>query len=270
MSRLHSSIVAAVTIAFVSGCGTPVSSLGAPTTPRQMLDYGIGLENAGSLVAAYNLYVQSIVGSDSAASNDTIARVKSSTQLMVLAEKSIDPSLESLIPRQGKDDAVRTLLKQSDATALKRIKGFTDQQMVQFLNTRFDEIEQRRERERAERRALLVDMVERQRMGSKFICRDDIECKKAFSIAQIYVNQNSDMKIQLATDTIVETYNPTEDHKIGLRIIKLPLSGSSSEISIETICKLCNLLDAGLDNPVAQKAISIKTEFSGFITARLR
>jgi hypothetical protein len=72
---------------------------------------------------------------------------------------------------------------------------------------------------------------------SAIVCSDRLTCGKVFALAQIYVREHSDMKIQVATDTIVETFNPTDDGKIGITIIKTPRSGSTEVVSITPNCK---------------------------------
>jgi hypothetical protein len=69
------------------------------------------------------------------------------------------------------------------------------------------------------------------------ICNDKSTCSKSFALAQIYVSQNADQKIQVATDTIIETYNPTEGGNVGIGITKMPRSGSMEIISISPSCK---------------------------------
>lgn len=73
---------------------------------------------------------------------------------------------------------------------------------------------------------------------SAYTCSDKTSCAKAFALAQIFVSNNSDQKIQVATDTIIETYNPTEGGKMGLKIIKTPSRGTSEVISLTPNCKV--------------------------------
>ncbi|MCY0910885.1 hypothetical protein [Massilia antarctica] len=72
---------------------------------------------------------------------------------------------------------------------------------------------------------------------STFVCKDKVTCTKAFALAQIYTTQNSDMKIQVATDTIIQTYNPSEETSIGISVTKTPQSGSTEVLSIAANCK---------------------------------
>jgi hypothetical protein len=67
-------------------------------------------------------------------------------------------------------------------------------------------------------------------------CQDKSMCTKMFSLAQIYVSEHSDQKIQVATDTIIETYNPTSALNIGMKIKKTPKQGAIEEIAITVNC----------------------------------
>jgi hypothetical protein len=87
-----------------------------------------------------------------------------------------------------------------------------------------------------ELKALIVELMQAEKDAMVF-CPDKVACDKAFSLTQIYLNQTADMKIQVATDTIVETYNPTEDGKLGLKVIRIPGKGSSAAISLTANCK---------------------------------
>lgn len=68
-------------------------------------------------------------------------------------------------------------------------------------------------------------------------CRDKSTCTKMFSLAQIYVTQNADQKIQVATDTVIQTYNSTDNGNIAASIIKMPGSGSTEMITLTLSCK---------------------------------
>lgn len=70
-----------------------------------------------------------------------------------------------------------------------------------------------------------------------FGCDDKQHCEKAFALTQIYINQTSDMKLQVTTDSIIETFNPTKDGNIGLKAIKTPGSGSTATIRLSALCR---------------------------------
>lgn len=102
---------------------------------------------------------------------------------------------------------------------------------------------------------------------ARFMCKDRIDCDKAFSLTQIYIVSNSDMKIQVANDTIIETYNATEGMNISMKAIKMPRAGSTAEIMLSVNCRdegkepykdLCN-----------SKSLSIYSGYPQFVQKNL-
>jgi hypothetical protein len=71
---------------------------------------------------------------------------------------------------------------------------------------------------------------------AKIVCRDKMSCSKAFALTQVYINANASQKIQLATDTIIETYNPTEFANVAMKAVKIPQRGTIEIISLSVTC----------------------------------
>lgn len=144
-------------------------------------------------------------------------------------------------------DKIKKALPQDDAERLRladerrRIELKEQEEANRLADIRREEqrvrdlaLAEERKREAAAARARLVrESAE----GSVVNCPTDILCRKAFALAQIYVSTKSDMKIQIATDTIIETYNPTEAGKLGAKVIKTPGQGEQAQISLIVSCK---------------------------------
>jgi hypothetical protein len=103
--------------------------------------------------------------------------------------------------------------------------------------------------------------------GSRVNCMNEADCRKAFQLAQIYVSTKSDMKIQLATDTIIETYNPTSSYRLGAKVVKTPGRGQSAVIAITVTCKDCDGKD---EQTMRRSALILMRDFRPFVEARLR
>lgn len=98
-------------------------------------------------------------------------------------------------------------------------------------------------------------------------CNDKASCDKAFSLTQIYINSKASQKIQVATDTIVETYNPTENGNIGMGAVKIPGKGSSAIIRLSVTCKVS---DSGhFANYCESKKLDIYKGFRPFVNKML-
>jgi hypothetical protein len=84
-------------------------------------------------------------------------------------------------------------------------------------------------------------------------CNDDQDCKDKWSAAQIWVSRNCGMKIQIVTDTLIETYNsPRNSIKLAARVIKEPIGSGKYRIIIAIGCNNIfgcerNSWDAALD-----------------------
>lgn len=74
-------------------------------------------------------------------------------------------------------------------------------------------------------------------------CSNKKQCDKLWSLTQLYINNNSGMKIQLSNDTIIETYNPTQSNTYGFDATKTPGAGETATINLTYKCY-------GLDNPL--------------------
>jgi len=149
------------------------------------------------------------------------------------------------------------------AEILQRIREMLPQGDVERLRAEDDKArlawEAGIEAERAREAALLAEAA----AGSKVTCMNEGECRKAFQLAQIFVSTKSDMKIQLATDTIIETYNPTESYRLGAKVIKTPGTGQSAEIMLSVTCKECG-------EPMRKVQLMLMREFRPWVEARLR
>lgn len=97
------------------------------------------------------------------------------------------------------------------------------------------------------------------------VCVGEKSCKKHFQLTQIFITNNSDMKMQVATDTIIETYNPTELYEIGMKASKYPGKDDSEKIVLDVICK-----SEARDVNCMQKEIAIYEKFRPFIEMSLQ
>lgn len=122
------------------------------------------------------------------------------------------------------------------------------------------------EREKAETIKLNADF-EKSKAKAFYRCRDRLECEKAFSLTQIFIATNTDMKIQMANDTIIETYNPNKVAAMGATAFKIPKEGTSAEIRLIVSCETKDLEIA--EKSCKTRSIEINTNFPRFLKERL-
>lgn len=131
---------------------------------------------------------------------------------------------------------------------------------------------QRKQAELAERQKREAEQAAKQaaaqaEMDAYVTCNDKTSCDKTFSLAQIYINSMASQKIQVATDTIIETYNPTEFGNIGMGAVKIPGKGSSAIIRLSVTCKVS---DSGhFEKYCESKKLDIYKGFRPFVNKML-
>lgn len=102
--------------------------------------------------------------------------------------------------------------------------------------------------------------------GSTVNCPTKPSCDKAFSLAKVYVQQNSEMKIQMSDDTLISTYTSGEYGYISLQATKTLGTGDTATIELGSSCK-----DAPdyMQSVCMHRLIPIHAGFKPFIESRL-
>jgi len=69
-------------------------------------------------------------------------------------------------------------------------------------------------------------------------CLSDEQCKRAWSGAQVWVSQNCGMKIQLVTDSIIETYSARYgDMTLQCKVTKISAVGMGYVVNLDIGCQ---------------------------------
>lgn len=86
------------------------------------------------------------------------------------------------------------------------------------------------EQEKIARQKPILDKLNAEllKVDKPYICKDETSCKKAFTLTQIFISEYSEMKIQIATDAIIETYSSKDS--ISMKAVKVPSKGSHEVI----------------------------------------
>jgi hypothetical protein len=68
-------------------------------------------------------------------------------------------------------------------------------------------------------------------------CNSEELCRRKWEAAQVWIAQNSSYKLQIATDVLLETYNPAEyDPGIAVRVLKEPTGSTSYRFVVTVWC----------------------------------
>lgn len=63
------------------------------------------------------------------------------------------------------------------------------------------------------------------------------QCERVFALAQAYLLAQADMRIQVATPTLIETFNATAEGQIQMRLLRVPTTGDRWEIVLTAHCR---------------------------------
>lgn len=121
-------------------------------------------------------------------------------------------------------------------------------------------------KDEAEAAALHAEF-ERAVANATYRCKDRLECEKAFSLTQVFIATSTDMKIQMANDTIIETYNPNKLASMGATAFKIPKEGTSAEIRLVASCRAEESKLA--ERACKRKSIVLSSDFPRFLRERL-
>jgi hypothetical protein len=132
-----------------------------------------------------------------------------------------------------------------------------------------DEAEKNRVRAAAEAARRDAEIAEEARAAAtaRVLCSVKTSCAKVFALAQIYIATETDQKIQVVTDSVIQTYNPTEAGHIGASIIKMPQRGDGAEVSLSLSCKVDQYETTG--SSCRLRKTNLYKGFRPFIESRL-
>ena len=68
------------------------------------------------------------------------------------------------------------------------------------------------------------------------LCKDADSCARAWKMAKAYVQNYSGPAIQVASDTLIMTYEPKRDDELGMYVARYPEAGDSARIVMEVVC----------------------------------
>jgi hypothetical protein len=246
MRNVRIPIVSTLLIALV-GCAGPNTSI-----PRDPVAYAEAAISEGQWETGYLFLEDAFAGSDRFRMGRAQELLFQNPQLLEAAKKTFSPdSVAAALSIHGNAEGIaleRRRLSVYHALAI----SADYQEAERTVNEAAAVVEANRARQRAavlaeieRKRAREADLAVATR-AARVVCHSKDDCQKAFALTQIFISEKADMKIQLATDTIVETYNATELLRVSLKAVKIPGAGSAAQIVLSGSCK-----DGGNEGAVA-------------------
>lgn len=138
----------------------------------------------------------------------------------------------------------------------------------QYAKEQEDEAK-RRSAERFKERARLLSLLASAKSKAVLSCATKEACDKTFALTEIFIAQHSDMKLQVMSPSLLQTYNPMETNKIGISAYRVPGKGTASTILIEVACKRDKPEDWD-DEECILKETAVTGKFRPFITGLLQ
>lgn len=82
-----------------------------------------------------------------------------------------------------------------------------------------------------------IDPTTKEEALRPLVCANEIECTLYWQRAQFWVSSSSVWKLQIITDTVLETYTPQNaDIRLGFKVLRERNSDGSSRIRIGAYC----------------------------------
>lgn len=108
---------------------------------------------------------------------------------------------------------------------------------------------------------------QRKPLLSVFECPAQESCNKAWTLAQLYVQEHATTRFHLISDAIIMTAKPTRDEDFGILVSRIPGDGSSAQLFLDVQCKDSS---AGQNLCKSDTVKEIKRGFQPYIASRLR
>jgi len=117
-----------------------------------------------------------------------------------------------------------------------RVHDEFEREMKRYARLRSVQQEKQREAEVFAAQGQAASMVRTKAGNATVLCSDEVRCAKAWELAKRYVGEVGGPEVQLATASLIMTYEPRRDEDIGMYIARYPETDGSARIVIELVC----------------------------------
>lgn len=107
-------------------------------------------------------------------------------------------------------------------------------------------------------------------VNSRIKCNTKPTCDKAFNLTKVFIQDHSDMRIQISDDTIVSTYGPISLGNVGMRATKTPEAGEGATIDLIITCKgMSTDNSSNLSLACKRRVTALNNYFKPFVEKKL-
>ncbi len=102
--------------------------------------------------------------------------------------------------------------------------------------------------------------------GVTYECQNEIDCQKAWQLAQIYANEKASGRIEIITNALILTSKAEKDTDFALSFSKIPLPNNTSQIVFEVSCANTEL---GAKLCKSEKANNLRVDYLTLVEKQL-
>jgi len=117
-----------------------------------------------------------------------------------------------------------------------RVREHFAQEMVHYSRLRQVKDNQQQKDQVFAARSQVAAMVGPIADSATVLCKDANSCARAWKMARAYVQTYSGPAVQVASDTLIMTYEPRRDDELGMYVARYPEAGDSARIVMEVVC----------------------------------
>jgi len=117
-----------------------------------------------------------------------------------------------------------------------RVREEFEREMRRYARLKSVQQEKQREAEVFAAQGQAASMVGTKAGNATVFCANAAECAAAWKLAKRYVDESGGPAVQLATESLIMTYEPRRDEDIGMYVARYPETDGSARIVIELVC----------------------------------
>ena len=104
--------------------------------------------------------------------------------------------------------------------------------------------------------------------AATIVCDVKLTCAKVFSLAQAFIAAETDQKMRVVSDAVMQTGSPTELGQVGASVFRTPQRPGRATVSLRLSCKAGSIQEQ--ERLCREKTTRLSLKFRPFIEERLK
>lgn len=143
-----------------------------------------------------------------------------------------------------------------------RVRKDFEREMKRYARLKSVQEEQQRDAEVFAAQGQAASMVGTEAGNATVVCANAADCAAAWKLAKQYVDDAGGPAVQVATESLIMTYEPRRDEDIGMYVARYPETDGSERIVIELVCAES---PGGAATCKGEAASKIRTAFKRYV-----